>query len=71
MQVDFQRTLRGLAHERKSATTHYLLLGILGLLFVGWFVWLCWARVPLYELSTAARIRRVCRDAVNTRRSLR
>ena len=56
MQVDFQRTLRGLAHERKSATTHYLLLGILGLLFVGWFVWLCWARVPLYEVSTAARI---------------
>jgi multidrug resistance efflux pump len=56
MQVDFQRTLRGLAHERKSTTTHYLLLGILGLLFLGWFVWLWWARVPLYEVSASARI---------------
>ena len=56
MQVDFQRTLRGLAHERKSTTTHYLLLGILGLLFVGWFVWLWCARVPLYEVSASARI---------------
>jgi membrane fusion protein (multidrug efflux system) len=56
MQVDFQRTLRGLAHERKSTATHYLLLGILGLLFGGWFIWLSWARVPLYEVSTSARI---------------
>jgi multidrug resistance efflux pump len=56
MQVDFQRTLRGLAHERKSTATHYVLLSILVLLFAGWFVWLSWARVPLYEVSASARI---------------
>ena len=56
MQVDFQRTLRGLAHERKSTATHYVLLSILVLLFAGGFVWLSWARVPLYEVSASARI---------------
>ena len=56
MQVDFQRTLRGLAHERKGTATHYVLLSILVLLFAGWFIWLWWARVPLYGVSASARI---------------
>ena len=56
MQVDFQRTLRGLSHERRSTNTHYLLIGILAVLFGGWFAWLSWGRVPLYEVSSSARI---------------
>ena len=56
MQVDFQRTLRGLSHERRSTNTHYLLIGILAALFGGWFAWLSWGRVPLYEVSSSARI---------------
>jgi multidrug resistance efflux pump len=33
-----------------------LLIGILAALFGGWFAWLSWGRVPLYEVSSSARI---------------
>lgn len=56
MHVDFHRTLRGLAHERRSTSARYLLLGCLALVFSGWFTWLCYARVSLYEVSSSARI---------------
>ena len=56
MQVDFQRTMRAIASDRKRAGIDHAIIGLLSLLFLAWGVWLFAARLPLFEISTSARI---------------
>jgi multidrug resistance efflux pump len=56
MQVDFQRTMRAIASDRKRAGIDHAIIGLLSLLFLAWGVWLFAARLPLFEISTSARV---------------
>ncbi|MCC2689277.1 MAG: Membrane fusion component of tripartite multidrug resistance system [Rhizobiaceae bacterium] len=56
MQVDFQRTLLAIASDRKRAGIDHVIIGFLSLLFLAWSVWLFAARLPLFQISTSARV---------------
>jgi multidrug resistance efflux pump len=56
MQVDFQRTLLAIASDRKRAGIDHVIIGFLSLLFLAWGVWLFAARLPLFQISTSARV---------------
>ena len=56
MQVDFQRTLLAIASDRKRAGIDHAIIGFLSLLFLAWSVWLFAARLPLFQISTSARV---------------
>src|SRR5688500_10338682 len=56
MQVDFQRTLLAIASDRKRAGIDHVIIGFLSLLFLAWSVCLIAARLPLFQISTSARV---------------
>src|SRR4051794_11379417 len=56
MQVDFQQTMRAIALDRQRAGIDQAIIGLLMMLVLVWIAWLFIARLPLYEVSSSARI---------------
>jgi membrane fusion protein, adhesin transport system len=56
MQVDFQQTTRAIAFDRQRAGIDQTIIGLLLLLFLASAAWLFVARLPLYEVSSTARV---------------
>ncbi|MGI8962254.1 MAG: HlyD family secretion protein [Bryobacteraceae bacterium] len=53
MSTGFSRTLRSLRSDNRSLSIAAILLA--GCLVTAWFVWACFARVTLYEITNSAR----------------
>src|SRR3954471_9714702 len=56
MQVDFQQTTRAIAFDRQRAGIDQAIIALLSLLFLASVAWLFVARLPLYEMSSTARV---------------
>ena len=56
MQVDFQQTTRAIAFDRQRAGIDQAIIGLLLLLVLASAIWLFVARLPLYEVSSTARV---------------
>jgi membrane fusion protein, adhesin transport system len=56
MQVDFQQTTRAIAFDRQRAGIDQAIIALLSLLFLASAAWLFVARLPLYEMSSTARV---------------